>query len=734
MGGWIERGAPILVGALLTAVAVRTLPVPADDPLRGVLTWLPAIVGLLLAIERTPGARSLSRRSRTIELVTLTALTVLAVSRVDLGVRYSRPLVSGALIGGYAALLAYRVLRQGLALRPLLGRRLTARPPWALFWLFAALYLSLLPWVHQERPPDGDEPYYLLLAHSLAYDGDVDLTNDYARESYRAFLDRPLEPQPGDPIGSEGQIYSRHNALLPLVLAPGYRLFGPVGALATMCLLTALLVWCTLRLARHYTPERPGEALAACLVLGLAPPLLLFSHQAWAEVPAALLLVLGLDAVLALGEEGRTGPSWTGWIRLALPLLLLPMLKLRFLPLAASLVLIVLWRAPARRRRSLLLLAIGLAVFVGGLLLLNLALYGNPLKYYKLSVLTTYLNSPASYLRGLTGLFFDCAFGLFFAAPIWALLVPAGFAASTRRRALLGHVAVVAAPYLLALAPRGEWFGAWSPPFRYGVALLPLLALLLVPLMADRRRAGARLALRTLALATLGLAILDVAAPGWTYNLADGRNQLVDRISGLLGCDFARLLPSYLRLRVASWIWPPATILALVLAWRVPGRPGSGSWTRAGGTLLAAAALALWLGASLPTRVVELEDPWVEHRGGQLHPDRWRVGRVRFRGAWVFERDTVVVAPIVPAGGRLRLTAMVRSPDPDRRGRSLRFSVDGAVIGGLSAVEETTWQRREVAEIRWPAGASSIRIEAAAPQEPDVAPVLLDRLDLDWDP
>lgn len=730
VGGWIERSVPVLVGGALTALAARALPLPAEDPLRLVLVWLPVAAGALVALERTPGARRMSRRARRLDVVGVVALTAFALVRGDLGIRYSEPLVTGSIVAGYAALLGLRALRQLLAFRPLLGRRLPARPPWILFWLFLAVYLAVLPWVHRERPPDGDEPYYLLLAHSLASDFDVDLTDEYAEESYRAFVDRPLEPQPGDPVGPRGQLYSRHNALLPLLLAPAYRLLGAPGALATMCALAALLVWSILRLARHYVPERPGEALAACALLGLAPPLLLYSHQAWVEVPAALLLVLGLDAALALRWEPR--PSWPARIRFGVPLLLLPLLKLRFLPLAAGLVLLVLWRTPARRRRSILLLAGGLALFVGALLLVNFALYGNPLKYYKLTVLATYLNPPASYLRGLTGLFFDCAFGLFFAAPLWALVLPAFVRDLGRRRELAGHALLLCGPYLLALAPRGEWFGAWSPPFRYGMPLLPLLALLLMPLLAERRRAAARWTLAVLTLATIGTAVVAVAVPGWTYNLADGRNHLLDRLATLMDQDLARLFPSYLRLRAASWLWPPALTLGLLLAWRLPRRARRPAWATAAASLLVAGGTALAAASLLPTRVVELEDPWLDHAGGRLHPDRWRIGRVRFRGAWVFEGDTVATVPITPGGRRLRVTVVAQSPDPEVPGRSLRIAVDGVEIATLPPIREDAWQRIDLPAIPWPPDASTLTLAAADPDEVDVAPALVDRLELDW--
>src|SRR4029079_9013185 len=172
--------------------------------------------------------------------------------------------------------------------------------------------------------PDGDEPYYLLITHSLAHDFDADLTNDYAEGTWRHFMSRPLSPQPGDPRGPHGENYSRHNELLPLVLVPAYAAAGLPGALATMAAFTAALAWMVLRLAGRYFPERPGESLASYAIVAFSPPLLLYSYQVWVEVPAALLAAVALDRVLAPGGWG-----WKKWLGVGLPILLLPLLHIR---------------------------------------------------------------------------------------------------------------------------------------------------------------------------------------------------------------------------------------------------------------------------------------------------------------------------------------------------------------------------------------------------------------------
>ena len=267
--------------------------------------------------------------------------------------------------GGLVVVLADRVVRQLLALRPLLGSALPDRPSALFFLLPLTVYLALLPWSAARRPPDGDEPYYLLITHSLAYDFDADLTNNYAAGDWRHFLDRAIAPQPGDPVGPHGELYSRHNELLPLALAPAYRLAGRWGALATMAALSAALGWVTLRLARHYARDRPGEGLAAYALVAFAPPLLIFSYQVWVEVPAALLTALALDRILA--TRGRRQPSWhwREWAGIGLPLLLLPLVKIRFMLLAVTLLALGWWHA-GRPRKPVVILGVALALVGGG--------------------------------------------------------------------------------------------------------------------------------------------------------------------------------------------------------------------------------------------------------------------------------------------------------------------------------------------------------------------------------
>jgi hypothetical protein len=439
---------------------------------------------------------------------------------------------------------------------------------------------------------------------------------------------------------------------------------------------------------------------------------------------------------------------------MALPLALLPLLKIRFGLVALPVLFLAFrgsWRA-GRSKRPLLLVAGALAATLAAVLVWNQLRFGNPLKIHRWDELALPALSARQGVEGLFGLFWDAAFGLFAFAPLWLLVVPALLLAIRRKVVAAGHLALVAIPYLLLLAPREEWYGGWSPPLRYGVVLLPLLAVVLVPLLAERHRPGARLVLAALGAATVALALVWLAVPGLTYHLADGRTRLLDALSAGLGADAARLFPSYVRTRLASWLWPPLAAALVTGLWWL-GRPsaerrdGSGpawDWGRGRAAavgvalfVLAVAALPA-LATRLPTRVVEAEDPWVVHHGGHVHPETWVISRGRFRGGWVIRPGESIEVPLVrPMGGdrpsdrlRLRVALWVgrNNPDPFR----LEVLSGDEKLAGWVAGGGRIWGLVDLGTFDLPEGETLVIRAAGPPRAGEQNGALIDRLELDW--
>lgn len=674
-------------------------------------------------------------------------LAAMALAAPILGIAAWQP---AAMAGAVAAGLLYVVSRV-LALAPLLERADgDRRPPLVFLLLPFGFYLALIPWSIHERAPDGDEPWFLLATHSIAYDFDLDLANNYRNQDSLAFMPRAIEPQPGDPETSDGTIRSRHGAVLQAVMAPAYRLGGRAGAMVVIAALAALGAWLLLDLTA-FSPDARAR-LAAYAIFSFAAPFLIYSQQIWAEVAAVVLAVAAfrwIDRLTGARGSQTTGTGraeWSTWAFLALSLAVLPAIKLRLALIGVGLALILVLRlAPARRRRGLLVLA---AVGVPAALLVlwsNRAVFGTVLGMHSWRELEVY-RQPVSHLAlGMNGLFFDLAYGLVACAPIWLLLFPGAVATFRRNRRLLFEVALIAVPTLLLVASRREWYGGWSPPFRYGLVVLPYLALLLVPLFERRpdpgRQGAVDSAVRSpaagivalalvLALLSGALTVLFVVEPGWTYNLADGRHHFLHHLEARTGLDLGRLLPSATRARTATWILPALAVVVAILAARVRRRTVAAAC--AGMPLLFLAALPV-LADSLPTRRLEIESAAVHRTGGNQEPERWTLDRTRFPEAWVLPEGSRAEAAVIPGGDRLEIAVVLRVIRNRAAPVTLVARAGGQELGRLTfaAGSDDDWQTRTVAPAPWPAGAQLV---LEVPPGNAVPPngLAIDRVDLRW--
>ena len=656
-----------------------------------------------------------------------------------------------AMAGAVAAGLLYVVCRV-LALEPLLERAAgTRRPPLIFLLLPFGFYLALIPWSIQERAPDGDEPWFLLTTHSIAHDFDLDLANNYRDQHSLAFMPRAIEPQPGDPETSDGTIRSRHGAVLQAVMAPAYRLGGRAGAMVVIAALAALGAWLLLDLTA-FSPDARAR-LAAYATFSFGAPFLIYSQQIWAEVAAVLLAVAAFRWIDRLTAGSRRESleafraNWITWLMLAGALALLPAIKLRLALVSATLALVCLLRlGPALRNRGAVLLATVLAPAGALVLWLNRATFGTVLGMHSWGELEVYRQPVSQLALGLNGLFFDLAYGLVACAPIWLLLFPGVLASFRRNRRLLFEVALIAVPTLLLVASRREWYGGWSPPFRYGLVVLPFLALLLVPLFERTTAAGregatgsatrspaAGIVALALALALLSgaLTVLFVVEPGWTYNLADGRHHFLHHLEARTGLDLARLLPSATRARMATWLLPALAVVVAILAARLRRRTVAAAC--AGMPVLFLAALPV-LADSLPTRRLEIESAAVHRTGGNQEPERWTLDRTRYPEAWVLPEGSRAESTVIAGGSRVELAVTLRAIWNRPSRLTLIARAGGQELGRLTFAEgmDDGWQTRTLAPAPWPEDAPLV-LEVPPGDAVPANGLAIDRVDLRWD-
>ncbi len=662
-----------------------------------------------------------------------------------LGLTAWRPAVMAAAVACGLLCVTCRIF----ALEPLLERAgAERRPPLVFLLLPLGVYLALIPWSIHVRAPDGDEPWFLLVTHSIAHDFDLDLANNYRDQDSLAFMPRAIEPQPGDPETADGKVRSRHGAVLQTLMAPAYRLAGRAGATIVIAAIAGLGAWLLLDLTA-FCPDARAR-LIAFAAFSLAAPFLVYSQQIWSDIAAAVLAAAAYRWIrdLTAGRTREDGAAWGTWTLLLLSLAVLPAIKLRFALISAALALILVSRlAPIRRRRAALMLAAAGGPAGALVLWWNRATFGTVLGMHSWSELELY-RQPASRLAlGLNGLFFDLAHGLIACAPIWLLLFPGAVATFRRNRRLLFEVALIAAPTLLLAASRREWYGGWSPPFRYGLVVLPFLALLLPPLFERRcaaaspgataattrgSAAGVTALALVLALLSGALTVLFVVEPGWTYNLADGRHHFLHHLEARTGLDFARFLPSATRPRLATWLLPALAIAAAIAAARMRQRTAAAI---AGGLpILFLAALPV-LADSLPTRRIEIESAAVRRSGGNPEPARWTPDRTRYPEAWVLPEGSRAEASVIPGGGQVTLAVTLRTIRNRAAPVVLIARSSDRELGRLTLGEggDDGWQTLPLtsAPVPWPAG-SALVLEVPHGDAAPANGVAIDHIDLSW--
>jgi hypothetical protein len=420
-----------------------------------------------------------------------------------------------------------------------------------LFLAGAALLLSVGLRYASSLRVSGDEPHYLLMAQSLWREGDLDLQDNFAREDWREYTPGPVAPHYGTPR-ADGRPFPAHSVGLAFLLAPVYAAGGRLACVAVLALAAAGAAALCFVLALRVAASPPAALLGWLVALG--PPLFFFGFHVYTEGPSAIALLGSL--LLILG-----GPGAAGAASAALLAATLPWLHLKMIPSVLALALV----AAVRLRGRPLVVFFGVAALLGiGFLAYYHRIFGvaSPLAIYGGLPPTGERGSP---LHAVLGLFLDRSFGLLPHAPVF-LVALAGLPWLRGRERW--PLALVGLAVLLPVLGWRMWWAGQSPPARFLVPLVPVLAAALALRVAGSPRGLARWA-RPLALIGLALALFMAWNPGalLLVNRGDRPTRLWAALSGQT--PVARYLPSLVtgsgeELRVAAlWIGAAAIVLLL---------------------------------------------------------------------------------------------------------------------------------------------------------------------------
>lgn len=497
----------------------------------------------------------------------------------------------------------------------------------------------------QRLLPLGDEPHYLLIAHSLLVDHDLVVSNNYERGDYLAYYAGPLWPHYARPA-KDGSLYSLHGPGLPALIAPalaigGYRAvvlwIAAIGALGT------LFVW----KAAHALTSNVTAAWVAWAAAALTAPAVLESTLIYPDAVAGTVLSGGVLAMLAAPSLStrRTAALGVG-------IAVLPWLHTRFAPLAAILAVLVAFRlmgTPGGRRQwqpALLAMVLPILVSVAAWLIFFAHIYGtfDPMAAYG----DRPPLEPERIVTGLLGLAADQEFGLIPNGPVHLLWIGGAVALAKSHKRFLVELVCMAAPYVLAVAAFPNWFGG-STPARYLAPLVFPLSVTVGALWSRQDDFGRSMSVALLTVSMLIAGAFGFGASGMlAYNTGEGRSALLDWASPLVNLPGG--FPSYFRaisadgvargsvwreLMIPSAVWTMISIAVWILARRIH-RSAPDTMSRpalAAGcviTVMTISVASTWAIARVPHLVVTRaqlgliarEDPRSTPRGVQLWPLR----------------------------------------------------------------------------------------------------------------
>jgi hypothetical protein len=339
--------------------------------------------------------------------------------------------------------------------------------------LILLFVLHAAPWLVRPYLIGGDEPHYALMAHSIAVDHDIDLTEDYlevAAGSKAAGAKRAGTELDSHVRVVGGREVFSHPLGLPLLVAPLIALqqaLLPGSAPDFLLGLFGLTVTFAALLAGRDLLNRALGAGDLALGLYFASPLWFYSRTFFTEPFIWSTVVLALWFITR-----ECNVAGTALLGIALALKESALFAVGPVLFAASVI---------RGWRRIPVLLAGPVVATGFWIAKNIVVYGRAFETFQ----PFRMGDP---LRGLVGVLFDPHHGLLVFAPVVVLAVLGLPRRQPLRRALEDPVTIAWLVFLLYLWLTSCW-ADWGGGSCYGPRLMiPAIAALAIPLIEAWRR------------------------------------------------------------------------------------------------------------------------------------------------------------------------------------------------------------------------------------------------------
>jgi hypothetical protein len=398
---------------------------------------------------------------------------------------------------------------------------------------------------HGTHAGTGDEPHYLAIAQSIAFDGDLDVSNNYGANE-PLVGGGVLQPEAHVRPGIDGVARPVHDIGMPVVFAPFVRLAVPLthaltrivpestmrrarlnpsvlyrhlvslAMIALAAVLAGLLFDALLALGAN-----AGAALGTAALLMLSPPLLIFSVLFFTELLSALLCFAIFYSICLRDTRGVARWWWLGCVTGFLFLLHAKNVGL-IIPLAA---LAVYRLRDVPRRREAVAFVAGAALLVSVRVAVNYAFWGALLSgpHARLGEWPGWARLIGEMTNRLVGLLVDQEFGILIYAPVYVLAIWGAISLVRVKRDLAFSIFLVVGVYvgfvICPLTNAHGWTGGWNPAARFLTPITPLVGLCV---FAGLRTAPWAVAVIVVAL-QLAVSVYAWQHPKILWNDGDGR-------------------------------------------------------------------------------------------------------------------------------------------------------------------------------------------------------------------
>ena len=402
-------------------------------------------------------------------------------------------------------------------------------------------YLFISVWFNHANPPTGDEPSYLLVAHSIANDRDIDLRNNYDNGDHKKFYKGDFYSHE---IEVKGRLLSYHPVLFPCLSVPFYAAARRYGVSIFQNILAGIFAGClALFIYKVFRSKKTAFAGAAIAVFTL--PFIVFANHACTEFLNAVLVIAPFLIILYYRKQ---------YVYAAILSAMLPWAHPRNFLFWIVIAAIFAWEN-RKEIKKILSFAVVQAASLAALFFYNMYFYGVLIPKQGKGELTT-MEMFGFNLPAILGNFFDQEFGLLFYTPVFGLAAAGAWIMLKRDKKTVLYLSSFFLPYFILIASWANeiWFGGNGVSSRFLTPVVCVFSVFICELIFFSPRGFAGKILKISVFWSFLMTLSLFVIPWFRWNKGFGENWLLKFMSEGTGVNFSGFFPSLTRASTNDYI------------------------------------------------------------------------------------------------------------------------------------------------------------------------------------